>query len=196
MILSDAQKIEFANCLLGQFEITPLSTLPKSEIELLFFRAYLNAGYFSLENSDFDIGKLLRIQSTKVSALRYRYRLSRPQNDDFLSALSNEILLLGVEKESNLLKLSIADSYFRDMFISELRKQGAASDGSFSKSIIRVNVELARICIEGMAGDRSQELASSIEKALRLRKVQDFKTGLVEFLSSATAGTLANFLSN
>ncbi len=190
------QRIIFADFLLASFESKPVASQSKSELELLIFAGLVNSKILSLTSSDFDIGRKLVIPASRVASLRYRYRLNHQKNETEFGAFVNEILFLGFSDQSGLLKLAIEDAFYRDMFASELRKTGTVPDTSFNKSIIQVDPELARKCIENMAGANAEEMAKLITQGIKKRKASNFALAAATFIASTTSATLANFIAS
>lgn len=183
MKLSEAQKLAFANYLLDQFEITPVSALPKSEIELLLFRAMVKSEILSLKSTDFEIGSLLRVSGSKVSSLRYRLRLNELGTQDFVDGLIESITFISVDNSSKWLEISISEKYFYELVVSELLKIKAPIDGSFNRSILKTGPNPFLEILEKLAGDYGQDLRKSIDKSLRIQGLANFADILRKIIS-------------
>jgi hypothetical protein len=188
----------FGNSLLQQFSGNSFSTISKSELELIFFEAYLAAGFIALTMSDFEISLVVRAPVAKVKSLRYRHRLKNSATGFDPIELASSILFVDADPQSNQIFLSIEDLFYRDLLSAELRKVGATADSSFNRSIMKADADKLLEVLLKILGNRASQLELQINSAIKHRKAKNLVSAISGFLldvaSSSTPALLSQFI--
>ena len=137
--LSDQQKISFADVVLSRLDYESISAISKSEIELLIFKAFLEAGVFTLTTPPFEVSQMTMLPLSKVEALIYKTHLGvRNPNEQFLD-LARNLHFVDADSTTGILTLSVENKYFRELLISKLKTLNVFVDGTFNKELLKIS---------------------------------------------------------
>lgn len=137
--------------------------LPKREMELLLLDALISIGYVESNPDLYSLVRKLRTTKSRARALLYerelRLRDSTQLDEMVREALRRPLL----QKQGEIFCIEVENPLVADHVRSLLKEVGHTSDGTFSPSLIRINLEAAAALIERMI-DRTERV--SIRKAL------------------------------
>lgn len=169
--LSDQQKIGFADVVLSRLDYESISAISKSEIELLVFKAFLEAGVFTLTTPAFEISQMTMMPLAKVEGLIYKVHLGVRKPDEQFADLARNIHFVDADPDTGLITLSVENKFFRELLISKLRALNVYTNGTFNKDLVFIS-EANFDAVIGLISP-----ASAAELALTKKAItREFKT--------------------
>ncbi len=198
MQASDAEKLAFANILIGRLSAEPITSISKSEIELLVFRALLAANIISLEQTHFEMATVTMLPKAKIENLLYRHRLTRRNSDEEFEEFSRHVCFVGINPDDGKAIISIEDKFFREMFEARLRRLNVFLEGSFKRDLLHVAIEDFERVIDSISKSASERFAAAKKIAIRKYRKDSTKEAIKEFITDVTrdsiAATLTSFM--
>ena len=137
--LSDQQKISFADVVLSRLDYESISSISKSEIELLIFKAFLEAGAFTLTTPAFEISQMTMMPLAKVEGLIYKTHLGVRNPDEQFADLARNIHFVDADPTTGVITLSVENKFFRELLISKLRALNVYTNGTFNKDLVFIS---------------------------------------------------------
>ena len=130
---------EIMNHILSSYLNPAFGSLPKREIDLIFLDTLQSIGALSQEPSLYELVTKLRITRTKARSLLYDQEL-RQVNDDELHTKAIQVLTKPLLfKDGEAIKLEVENPLISDHIRYMFQNIGAATDGSFSSSLIKIS---------------------------------------------------------
>ncbi|MGQ3892879.1 hypothetical protein [Legionella sp. CNM-4043-24] len=121
----------------------------KSELEYLVFELMKNTGIFNENTSLYSLMTELGITQTKASQLIYNYDVRKLEDDKILDEKIIEFLLnADFAKDGDYFVLDIESPLLRVYLKNRLKEIGHVSDGSFSQTVVRMNLNAVSGIIE------------------------------------------------
>ncbi|CCD09707.1 hypothetical protein [Legionella pneumophila] len=121
----------------------------KSELEYLVFELMKNTGIFNDNTSLYSLMTELGITQTKASQLIYNYDVRKQEDDKILDEKIIEALLnADFAKDGDYFVLDIESPLLRVYLKKRLKEIGHVSDGSFSQTVVRMNLNAVSGMIE------------------------------------------------
>lgn len=137
--LSDQQKISFADVVLSRLDYESISAISKSEIELLIFKAFLEARAFELTTPPFEISQKTMMPLAKVEGLIYKTHLGVRNPDEQFADLARNIHFVDADPSTGVITLSVENKFFRELLISKLRALNVYTNGTFNKDLVFIS---------------------------------------------------------
>ena len=172
--LSDQQKISFADVVLSRLDHEPISAISKSEIELLVFKAFLEAGGFELTTPPFEISQKTMMPLSKVENLIYKVHLGVRNPDEQFADLARNIHFVGADVTNGTLILSVENKFFRELLISKLRALNVYVNGTFNKELLYISEANFDAVISLISANGKKELKAAKESVAKKFKTQRF----------------------
>ena len=176
--------------LLERYLTPAFGTLPKREIDLLFFEAFEELGFIELEPKNaydkstiYQIVQRLRVTSRKARNLLYDRELRRFASDDLEEKLDERVREALkhpiVQKQGDLFVLEIENPLVIDHLRARMKSLGYAADGSFSPTLVKLPGEAIASLIESYMSEEERrdaleafrEAGVLSEEGVSLRKV-------------------------
>ncbi|MEO0024022.1 MAG: hypothetical protein RL196_463 [Actinomycetota bacterium] len=185
--LSEQQKISFAGVVLSRLEYESISAISKSEIELLIFKAFLEAGAFDLTTPPFEISQKTMMPLSKIENLIYKVHLAVRNPDEQFADLARNIHFVDADPATGVITLSVENKFFRELLISKLRALNVYTNGTFNKDLIflseaNFDAVLSLISVKGAA-----ELKSTKKAVARQFKTARFIEAIRPMIADLTA---------
>jgi hypothetical protein len=181
-----AQAQKFGETLLAALREVPFGALPKSELDLAFFRALVDARILDPAAPNFELARVLKITPTRVRSLVYRYRLLMQDGDDNTTAeILDALAKTRFDLTAKTISFGIEDPYVRDSFAAELKTRGIFADSSF-------NPETVRLSLEAFVGFLESTLTAQQRTAILKAITKDTHVELNRF-AAILKSTLAQF---
>lgn len=157
---SQAQSRLFGESMLETLRRVPFGSLPKSEIDLALFRAFIDAGLLDLGMPVFELSRRLEITPARVRSLVYRYRLEN-QDDDLatLDQITTALSRSRFDLSAGHIVFGIEDPYLRDSLAALLKERGFFADSSF-------NPETVSLPLSAFVDFADQRLADDDRRAI------------------------------
>lgn len=162
-ILSEQEKLSFADSLLTEISRAPFGGVSKSELDYTIFVALLRAGYISVASPVFDTAKLLQVTPAKVSALVYSYRMRSQKDNEALEELAAAVAVVAIHLDGNVI-LNVEDRYWRDTLISRLKGAGVYTDTSFNRERVSISSDKFVEVLELVFADKANGLRKAVDK--------------------------------
>ncbi|NEM90103.1 hypothetical protein [Galbitalea soli] len=138
---NQTQVREFGEVVLSGLRSTTFGSVPKAELELLLFRAMIDAGILSMTSPVFDLARQLEITPSRVRSLIYRYRLqTQPDDDAVLAEIAGALGRSRFELTEQRIVFGIEDPYLRDSLGALLKQQGIFADTSFNPETVSLGI--------------------------------------------------------
>jgi hypothetical protein len=171
---SELNNAQFAEVFLKNYLVGGFGSLSKREIDLLVFRAYLEAKMGAPVQSvitkadPYQLGRDLNIRASRIRTmlddLRYRYP---PSEDELRSQLSEALKNGEIIPDKNTLRIQIDDLLLRDYIRKTVRDHFGLVDTSFDRTIISLTPE--KFLTLAIA---SQDKTSQAELEKRLKAIK------------------------
>jgi hypothetical protein len=137
--VADAQCRSVLAKLLSAYLSPAFGSLPKREIDLLFYGALEDLGYVNSDPSIYSIVKSLRVTRAKARNLLYDIELRRLNTDVLDERVRGALKQPLIQKQGDTFVLEIENPLELDHLRSIVQSLGHASDGSFSPSLVRLS---------------------------------------------------------
>ncbi|MFO8586819.1 hypothetical protein SC699_15420 [Legionella pneumophila serogroup 1] len=130
----------------------------KSELEYLIFELMKNTGIFTDNTSLFSLMTELGITQTKASQLIYNYDVRKLEDDKILDEkIIHALINANFAKDGDYFVLDIESPLLRAYLKERLKEIGHVSDGSFSQTVVRMNLNAVSGIIEYYIPKNEQE---------------------------------------
>jgi hypothetical protein len=119
----------------------PFASLPKTELDLMLFRAFIAAGILRVDMPVFEIARRLEITPSRVRSLLYRYRLENQGDEE--NSLDEIVAALGrtrFDLTSDRVVFGIEDPFLRDSLAALLKEHGVFADSSFNPETVTLSL--------------------------------------------------------
>lgn len=125
--------------LLGAYLNPAFGTLPKREIDLIFYGVLKDLGLVDENPSVYSLIQRLRVTRQKARGLLYEVELRRSDAADLDSRVRAALKTPVMLKHGSLFSLEIENPLELDHVRSIIRELGHASDGSFSPNLVKLS---------------------------------------------------------
>jgi hypothetical protein len=131
----------FGESILESLRRVPFGSLPKTELDLTLFRAFIAAGILEVNLPVFEIARRLEITPSRVRGLLYRYRLeSQDSEDNVLDDITAALTKTRFEMTADRVVFGIEDPYLRDSLAALLKEHGVFADSSFNPETVSLSL--------------------------------------------------------
>jgi hypothetical protein len=139
---SQTQSRAFGESILESLRRVPFGSLPKTELDLTLFRAFIAAGILEVNLPVFEIARRLEITPSRVRGLLYRYRLETQDSDDnVLDDITAALTRTRFEMTADRVVFGIEDPYLRDSLAALLKEHGVFADSSFNPETVSLSLD-------------------------------------------------------
>ncbi|HOJ64356.1 MAG TPA: hypothetical protein PLE45_08040 [Spirochaetota bacterium] len=140
--------------------------LPKKEIEIIFFDALKKIGILKNESEIYEIIEKLHISQTKARSLIYESGLRKFNESELDNLLLKIFKTPSFYKDGNFIYIEIDNPLLIDRLKYIIKiKGGCATDGSFSKSIVKLKEDGFVALVEYFAEKNNINIRSELLKA-------------------------------
>lgn len=137
---SQAQSRVFGEEILETLRRVPFGSLPKTELDLTLFRAFIAAGILEVHLPVFEIARRLEITPSRVRSLLYRYRLETQDSGAVLDEIAAALTRTRFEMSADRIVFGIEDPYLRDSLAALLKEHGVFADTSFNPETVSLTL--------------------------------------------------------
>jgi hypothetical protein len=145
--------------------------LGKTEQESRVFSALVELGEIDLDSSRFDLALKLGISQAKVDSLIFRYRISNFDAPSSTAAIATRLKLVRTSARNEEIILMLEDKFYREYFVSLLKKANIASDTSFTRDLITVKAASLPALIACLSNLGVAEVNKNLKRSLRVHQV-------------------------
>jgi hypothetical protein len=138
---SQTQSRVFGESILESLRGVAFGSLPKAELDLTLFRAFIAAGILEVNLPVFEIARRLEITPARVRSLLYRYRLETQDGDAAtLDEITAALTRTRFELSADRVVFGMEDPYLRDSLAALLKSEGVFADTSFNPETVSLSL--------------------------------------------------------
>jgi hypothetical protein len=182
----------FASRFLEAYLSPAFGALSKTEVDNLVFRCLIQTGAIDPAAPVYDIARALNLTPTRVRTLIFNWQLrSTATDDDLRLALVAAIGRTRFAKDNDYLTFGIESPLVREDMIARLKRKGVYADTSFSRDIVRIQVDVFVEFLDDLVDDATKRaVVESLvdDKQLPDRSFKALLTGVVSKLGEKVAG--------
>lgn len=188
--LSKEKSQEFLTNILDVYLSPAFGSIPKRELDILFFTQLMENGFFGTNPELYDIVAKLRVTRPKARNLLYEYNLRKKTQNELDSELQLLLSKPELVREGNYLQLEVTNPLLIDYLKAKLKKLHHITDGSFSEDIVKMTPEAFSSLLSS-----TFEFENDLDKRHKLEELRlepTTKDVMFNIVKSIIDNTLAN----
>lgn len=151
--------------LLEKYLTPAFGALPKLEVELIVFEAFVQLGAINAEPQSYELVSKLKVTRAKARKLIYERELRRLNRQELDLRVKELLITPLVARNGEQFVLEVDNPLLSDHLRDAVQKLGYITDGSFSPSLVKLSIDAFAALVEDNLSDDPEKIKDILIKA-------------------------------